>query len=802
MTKQVYFGRTLPFLLFLFGLITVFLALGSGLGATEDIHVDDNAAPGGDGSAGSPFQTIQEAIDAAAINDSILVEEGNYLENIVVDRTLDIQGAGSDSCFIDGAPGSEQILLVESQGVSVSGFHFGSADSGEFRGIRVVRDWAHIFGNRFSNTNYGVELESYSWSVVEDNHFNNKFNNIYLNIADNNTIQNNVCEFASTGIKLRDSDGNLFYDNTVTGSKNGITLENSSNSFFDGNSITDNKIGLSVTADLSQGYSRNNRGHNNLFAQNRDFALLVEDNGGYSFRAVNNSWGSLFGPYHPATNPEGRGGAVSDDVIFTPWVWTLDARQELGEVLSGEGMVHRDWEVPADRELDEGDVLVAGDEFSATMDSVILIRREVIGWEDGTGDLFLFVEGGATAALLLDHQGLFLGVRGGFASLYVEVEGGEPQAQTRADGDELRVDLLFGLDPDLISISRGEYDVLVDLEDVSNTTFFSLDVGEETADVVSYSGSVDVRSYPEEDIRTVEELEQRSFAPEGDQLDSGSASYELIQLEGDNVEPTVLVDEKELSETSNAYLLPGFGGEDRSLILIHQGDEYEVDVEGRGSGDYSFSFSHVRNLGEKNFEVDTTSTTRTQDSYGVDQLLALSIRSAETSKTYDLAIVSKAAGATSNFVVSGLAMTEGDQVFSVNDWDDLEETPVSYFINGQTLELESGMSGAAVSQLLETRDTDPTAIIISITIVTYFLAVIMFGGHGGKSTVVVKEKLVFVGGGGASRDAAGFQFPDMDDEDDDGLMEIVIDEETGEEVDPLKIMLREGFKAKKEGEWE
>lgn len=40
----------------------------------------------------------------------------------------------------------------------------------------------------------------------------------------------------------------------------------------------------------------------------------------YEVNATDNWWGNASGPYHSTTNPNGTGNAVSDNVLYEPWL--------------------------------------------------------------------------------------------------------------------------------------------------------------------------------------------------------------------------------------------------------------------------------------------------------------------------------------------------------------------------------------------------------------------------------------------------------------------------------------------------
>ncbi len=92
---------------------------------TPTLYVDDDAAGGGNGSAGAPYATIQAAVDAATAGDVIAIADGVYAEDVVVDLPVTLFGLCPDLVTIDGTaaavtfgPGANGAAL---RAVSVTG---------------------------------------------------------------------------------------------------------------------------------------------------------------------------------------------------------------------------------------------------------------------------------------------------------------------------------------------------------------------------------------------------------------------------------------------------------------------------------------------------------------------------------------------------------------------------------------------------------------------------------------------------------------------------------------------------------
>lgn len=76
------------------------------VGAT--LHVDAAASPGGDGTAGAPFATIQAAVDAAGAGSDIVIHAGLYHESVVVTASgaagAHLRLLGETGAVLSGAP--------------------------------------------------------------------------------------------------------------------------------------------------------------------------------------------------------------------------------------------------------------------------------------------------------------------------------------------------------------------------------------------------------------------------------------------------------------------------------------------------------------------------------------------------------------------------------------------------------------------------------------------------------------------------------------------------------------------------
>ncbi len=131
-------------------LIAVFIlstiALTIPISAATTYYVDDAGDDGNDGSSGSPWLTIQHAIDTATAGDTIIVEEGTYTENIDIPEGkdgLELMGAIEVTVTIittsvGTAPIATTNILIQSSDVKLHGFTIESPTAGDGEYVTLI----------------------------------------------------------------------------------------------------------------------------------------------------------------------------------------------------------------------------------------------------------------------------------------------------------------------------------------------------------------------------------------------------------------------------------------------------------------------------------------------------------------------------------------------------------------------------------------------------------------------------------------------------------------------------------------
>jgi parallel beta-helix repeat protein len=284
-----------------------------------------------DGTKTYPFNTITEGIDAVAPGKSVMVVAGIYNEQLIINKEITLQGASQDNTFITGSGLTENLISLEADNITISGFT--------------------IDGD--SSTSVGIYFDNYSFiNINNDLIKNNKDYGIsYINSApmiEGNNIENN----SSSGIKVTTNGAGIIRNNSIVSNQHGIRTYGDSCPEINRNNISHNNTGIycreSATPIISYNTISNNSGYGILIdnisgnSVNPDIGGLEGGSDGknnitgnyihgvsnkttHSIMALNNWWGDAAGPKYPG-NPNNATissdwaywSETGGDIIFNP----------------------------------------------------------------------------------------------------------------------------------------------------------------------------------------------------------------------------------------------------------------------------------------------------------------------------------------------------------------------------------------------------------------------------------------------------------------------------------------------------
>jgi parallel beta-helix repeat protein len=248
-------------------LALVFLVAGTAMGTTRNV-------PG-------TYATIQAAITAASTGDTIIVAAGTYNEDVNVNKSIQLFGAGIDQSYIVGLKtGAAQTIFLGANNTTLSGFTITRAGNN-------ITDWASNV--KTSGVAFGQTLTG---CLVQNCKVTGNRNGVYLNNTQGATIKNNVITFNRTGVQL---------------------VNNVSNCLVENNTITNNwTMGfviyyLSNTPATTNFVARDNDVSGNWYSQIESKTSIANPSVSYNFQG--NWWGS--GTLNVTTTPAGEPGYAS-----------------------------------------------------------------------------------------------------------------------------------------------------------------------------------------------------------------------------------------------------------------------------------------------------------------------------------------------------------------------------------------------------------------------------------------------------------------------------------------------------------
>jgi hypothetical protein len=199
------------------------------------------------GSDNAPYATIQAGINGALIGGEVQVAAGTYIEDILINKTVKVTGAGSGSTTISGAIGGDGATVrITGNNVEISGFTI-------TRQGNNTTDW-----NNTGLNSAGVAIQGQTIlnALIHDNVISGNRSAIDINNSNGHTVRNNVIDNNHTGVIFRNQTDNMtFVENFVTNNRTvgvlfldassgtNIPVQTAANSTFSNNSISGNWYG-------------------------------------------------------------------------------------------------------------------------------------------------------------------------------------------------------------------------------------------------------------------------------------------------------------------------------------------------------------------------------------------------------------------------------------------------------------------------------------------------------------------------------------------------------------------------------
>jgi parallel beta-helix repeat protein len=271
--------------------VMLFLFLTVSCVSATTITVGDNSNTNAD------FTSIQDALNYSQDDDLIVISEGIYSENLVVDKQLKIQSISGEEGDVIISSGDLHLPIihvisdnVEIRGVTVtgedervsSGIFLDDADNCRLINNKITNVTDGILGQHVSdniiqynslssNVFHGVNLFNSTDNYLEENGIYENERGVYLNNSDRNVLRNNNFYYNSHyGIALLESSNNKIINNTFFLNEFGITLTNS-----DKNNIISNNASYNKEYGFFLFQADSNYVSNNVLADNKDSGLCL-----------------------------------------------------------------------------------------------------------------------------------------------------------------------------------------------------------------------------------------------------------------------------------------------------------------------------------------------------------------------------------------------------------------------------------------------------------------------------------------------------------------------------------------------
>ena len=154
------------------------------------------------------YSTIQAAVDASSPDDTIIIRDGTYIENVEIYKNLTIKSeSGAGKTIVQAANSEYHVFEVIADYVNISGLTIMGAMGriGNIAGINICQfNHCIISDNNISENSYGIILRYSNDNTITKNNIGwSRYYGIFLIVSNNNIVmKNNISTYQSDKISL------------------------------------------------------------------------------------------------------------------------------------------------------------------------------------------------------------------------------------------------------------------------------------------------------------------------------------------------------------------------------------------------------------------------------------------------------------------------------------------------------------------------------------------------------------------------------------------------------------------------
>lgn len=240
-------------------------------------YVDDDFNSTTSGWQSTHFDKIQDAINEAKSGDRIIVYDGLYEENIIIDKGISLFGEDVDNVIIDGG-GKDSVVTITASNVDLSTFTIqNSGSNASDAGVKLTSssEKCRIVENKITDCVFGFYVDRCDDTVFSQNHIYETTNATFFISSDKNTIEyNHIYNNENHGIFLNQScKDNTIRKNTIYwNGLYGIYL----NDRCEDNTISENQVYENENTGIRiEDYVRNSIVSENDVRENSNYGIFV-----------------------------------------------------------------------------------------------------------------------------------------------------------------------------------------------------------------------------------------------------------------------------------------------------------------------------------------------------------------------------------------------------------------------------------------------------------------------------------------------------------------------------------------------